>query len=801
MPQRLTPLEVSLLALDTAHTPGHVGTVDIFDPGPDGFDYERLIALIRERIAFVPRYRQRVRGIPAQLAGPVWVDDENFDLTFHVRRSALPRPGTLAQLREFVGRVLARRLDRSRPLWEMYLVEGLEDGRFALVAKSHLCLVDGIDNVEIGQVLLDSTVRAQAIPAAGVDADSWQPVPEPSSLELLAGALLESAQDPTMALQNVRGALASALGMAVAIGEAVGGIGGALGELAADALRGQRPPADSPLAGVVSEQRRVATAVASLADLKAVRQEHQHTINDVILAMISGGVRSWLLTRGESIGSGTSLTALVPMSVTEDDGEPTSLGSQVAPHLQRLPIGEPNPLMRLHQVAYDTQAHKDSGRAVAARSLADIAGFAPTTLHALGVRTSIEVVRKQHDLVITNVPGPQVPLFAAGAELVASYPILPLSAGHLLSIGVTSYDGEVFFGLNADRDAIGDLDVLAQCLLDCLDELLDTTVRGAAVRQPTRKAPAAARRAAAKKAAARQEAARKAAGQKRAAVRNLVTRAAELGTRPAPPQSQEPSEAGHSAVNESGRIDPQDGGDRKARIDPQGSCDRKARINAQGGERKGRIDQSGKAEESGSVDGENCVSEISTARTSEKRCEEEAAAVQDKRGEAYGSRSPTPLMAQMIFVPMTRDEARALRAGTATGRYTGCAATPGLAASLEANTVLEEVEYAALSNAGVLALVLKSHVPRLVVAAEVPEEHVRDLSQPNGEVEVSGLVWAQVRALFADESASLQAVSLASEAVAGESLATALAAPEVAAVLDNHDLLWFAPEELDQLPY
>ena len=230
MPQRLTPLEVSLLALDTAHTPGHVGTVDIFDAGPDGFDYERLIALIRERIAFVPRYRQRVRAIPAQLAGPVWVDDENFDITFHVRRSALPRPGTLAQLREFVGRVLARRLDRSRPLWEIYLVEGLEDGRLALVAKSHLCLVDGIDNVEIGQVLLDSTARTHAIPTAGVDADAWQPVPEPSSLELLADALLESAQDPTMALQNVRGALASALGVAVAVGEAVGGIGGALGD-------------------------------------------------------------------------------------------------------------------------------------------------------------------------------------------------------------------------------------------------------------------------------------------------------------------------------------------------------------------------------------------------------------------------------------------------------------------------------------------------------------------------------------------------------------------------------------------
>ena len=556
MPQRLTPLEVSLLALDTAHTPGHVGTVDIFDAGPDEFDYERLIALIRERIAFVPRYRQRVRGIPAQLAGPVWVDDESFDLTFHVRRSALPRPGTLAQLREFVGRVLARRLDRSRPLWEIYLVEGLEDSRFALVAKSHLCLVDGIDNVEIGQVLLDSTSRPHAIPGSGADAEIWHPVPEPSSLELLAGALLESAQDPGMALQNLRGALASALGVAVAVGEVVGGIGGALGELAGDALRGQRPVAGSPLAGPVSEQRRFATVRASLSDLRAVRQEHHHTINDVVLAMISGGLRSWLLTRGESIRSGSSLTALVPMSVTEDDGELTSLGSQVAPHLQSLPVGEPNPLMRLHQVAYDTQAHKDSGRAVAARSLADIAGFAPTTLHALGVRTSTEVVRKQHDLVITNVPGPQVPLFAAGAQLIASYPVLPLSAGHLLAIGVTSYDGEVLFGLNADRDAISDLDVLAQCLLDALEELLDSAVRGTVVRQPTRKAPAAARRAAAKKAAARQEAARKAAAQKRAAVRNLVSRAAELGARPPSPPPPPPTSNSQATSDKSRQLAP-----------------------------------------------------------------------------------------------------------------------------------------------------------------------------------------------------------------------------------------------------
>jgi diacylglycerol O-acyltransferase len=297
--------------------------------------------------------------------------------------------------------------------------------------------------------------------------------------------------------------------MAMAIGEAVGGIGGALGELAGDALRGRRPAANSPLAGEVSEQRRVALLQVPLAQLKAIRQEHDHTVNDVVLAAITGGLRSWLLTRGESLSSSSTLISLVPMSVTEDDGEPTSLGSQVAPHLQSLPIGEPNALMRLHQVAYATVAHKESGRAVGARSLSDIAGFAPSTLHALGVRVSAEVMRKQHDILITNVPGPQLPLYAAGARMVASFALLPLSAAHPLTIGVTSYNGEVFIGLTGDRYAIRDLDVLAQCLTDAVQELLDTTVEAASLRQPTRKASPAARRAAEKKAATKQQGARR----------------------------------------------------------------------------------------------------------------------------------------------------------------------------------------------------------------------------------------------------------------------------------------------------
>ncbi|MFT4166265.1 MAG: wax ester/triacylglycerol synthase family O-acyltransferase [Microlunatus sp.] len=525
MPQRLTPLEVSLLVLDTAHAPAHVATVDIFEAQPDGLDYERLIALISDRIAYVPRYRQRVRDVPARLAAPIWVDDESFDLTFHVRRSALPRPGTMEQLREFVGRVVARRMDRSRPLWEMYVVEGLEGNRFAVVAKTHLTLVDGVDNVDIGQVLLD----AQVDPGFEFETNEWRPVPEPGAAELIVGALWESAQDPLLAWQNLQGVATSALGVAVAAGEAMGGVGSTVVGLIENALLGSRPRSSSPLSGFVSEQRRVALVSIPLADLKAVRDEHNHTINDVILAVVTGALRSWLLTRGESIPTGRELTALVPMSVTEDDGEPTSLGSRVAPHVQPLPIGEPNALMRLHQVAFATQAHKETGRAVDARTLSDIAGFAPATLHALGVRVSNDVLRRQHDVLVTNVPGPQLTLFAAGERLVASYPVLPLEGGHLLAIGITSYDGQVFLGLTADRDAVSDLDVLAQCLDDAVDELLDTTVRSRSQRQPTRKASAAARKAAASKAAARQEA-RRTSGQRRAAMRNLASRAVELGT-------------------------------------------------------------------------------------------------------------------------------------------------------------------------------------------------------------------------------------------------------------------------------
>lgn len=548
MPDRLTALEQTTLALDTARTPATVGTVDIFDPGPEGFDYERLIGLIRDRIRYVPRYRQRILGVPGRLADPVWVDDNDFDLTFHVRPSALPRPGNRQQLREFAGRVLSRRMDRSRPLWELYFVEGLEHDRFALVGKTHQALVNGLDTVDLLQVLLDNSPDATAEPE-----ETWHPLPEPSPIELVAGAVTEGLRDPARTLTNFQHALTDALGVAVAVSEAVG-FNSALGDLATDALRGTRVPNRTPLVGTVSEQRRVAVISADLDDLRAVRAEHDHTINDVVLAMITGGLRSWLMTRGETVGPASSVTALVPMSVVDDpdSAEASSLGSGVVPHLMRLPVGEANASIRLHQIAYGTQAHKDSGRAVGARAISDIAGFAPATLHDLGVRTAGEPMRRLYDLLITNAPGPQSKVYLGTAPLVASYPVIPLSSGHLLAIGATSYDGRIFIGLNADRNAFRDLDVLAQCMSDALEELLDTTVRARPTRQPTRAASpeakaradarkeAAARKlAATKKAAAKKSPAKKAAAKKSSATKPATKKSAG---RPADPGSARPGE-------------------------------------------------------------------------------------------------------------------------------------------------------------------------------------------------------------------------------------------------------------------
>jgi WS/DGAT/MGAT family acyltransferase len=466
MSDRLSASDVAFLYLEGRTTPMHVGGLAIFESPPGGFDYERLVDLIEDRIGLVPRYRQKVRFVPGHIANPVWVDDADFDITYHVRRSALPRPGSDEQLREFCARIQSRPLDRSRPLWEVYLVEGLDNGRFAIITKTHHAMVDGISTIDLGQVILDPTPSVRDMPD-----DLWMPAPEPSSAQLITGAVTELAHRPSALLDTLRLGLADVRTAAGRVFDAVGGV--------ASAVRAAvRAAPSSPLNVPIGEQRRYGVARTDLDDYRLVRQQHGGTINDVVLATVAGALRGWLLFRGEAVNPATTVRAMVPVSVRSetDQGGP---GNRVSALLVDLPVGEPSPLMRLSQVSYAMKGHKESGQSVGADALVALSGFAPPTLHAMGARLANGLARRLFNLVVTNVPGPQVPLYAAGARMLEMFPIVPLAAGQAVTIGLTSYAGGVYYGLNADRDAMADVDVLAALIEESLAELVTASLGSA----------------------------------------------------------------------------------------------------------------------------------------------------------------------------------------------------------------------------------------------------------------------------------------------------------------------------------
>ena len=508
MPDRLSPLDASFLYLEQTTTPMHVGSVMVFEPTSGPVDHATLMRYVQSRIAYVPRYRQRVRLVPGRIANPVWVDDENFDISYHVRRSALPRPGTRHQLEELVARLQARHLDRARPLWELTLVEGLADGRFAVVTKAHQALVDGVHAVDLAQVVLDESADDHEPPT-----HIWYPAPEPSLVELVVGAVTDSVRAPRHVVDTLR---TSAADLQVGAGRLLDVVGGLAARTAS------RPTPRGPLNPDIGEQRRFRTVATDLADYRAVRNHLlapprrrrgraaaanagatgssgsdgtsngsanglpgangsngasarlEITVNDVVLATLAGALRSWLLTRGEPVRPSSLVRALVPMSVRADDPSAAgAVGSRVSSILVDLPTGEPSPIIRLHQVAYQTTPHREAGQAVSARAIAGIAGFAPPTLHSLGARVASGLSRRLFNLVVTNVPGPQLPLYLNGSRMLASYPVIPLAKGQALSVGLTSYDGGVHYGLFGDRDAMPDLEVLGQCLVEALAELVE----------------------------------------------------------------------------------------------------------------------------------------------------------------------------------------------------------------------------------------------------------------------------------------------------------------------------------------
>ncbi len=467
MSDRLTSLDASFLYLEESTTAMHVGSVMVFQPPRDGFDYDQLVDIIESRIGAIPRFRQKVRDVPGRIANPVWIDDEAFDMSYHVRRAGLPRPGSDHQLQDFVARVQPRKLDRTRPLWEAYLVEGLHDGRFAIVTKTHQSLIDGVNALDIAHVIVDA-VEGEQTPD---EVAPWEPSRPPSSAELVTSAVIDAVRRPTQVVDLVRGGLNDVLNVGMRAAESAGTL------LSAVARTAARPAPDSPLNAEVGTARRWVMVASDLDDYRTVRRRlargayaEDVTINDVVLATIAGGLRAWLLGRGEAVSSPTVVRAMVPVSIYGDD--PAGMyANQVMACVVNLPVGEPGASMRLHQIAFAMRQQMEGGQAVGASSLANLAGFAPPTLHALGARLGSAMSRRLYNVMITNVPGPQSPLYAGDAKMLSTYPVMPLAKGQALSIGITSYDGGVYYGLNADRDAMPDVDDLGSSILESLDEL------------------------------------------------------------------------------------------------------------------------------------------------------------------------------------------------------------------------------------------------------------------------------------------------------------------------------------------
>jgi diacylglycerol O-acyltransferase len=457
---RLTGLDASFLHLERGPVHMHVASCMTFEgPTPS---YDDVVRGIEERLHLVPRYRQRLATVPLEQGRPVWVDDPHFNTRYHVRHTALPAPGGDEQLRRLAGRVFSQRLDRSKPLWEIWLVDGLADGdegRFALLAKTHHALVDGISGVDITTVLFDA--KPDPAPVAPPDRP-WVARPMPSGAQLLADALLERATVPA---EMVRGARAVLRGPRRALGSVAGAVGG----LGALARAGTDLAPDSPFNVPIGPHRRFAWVHGDLPTVKAIKNALGGTVNDVVLAAVAGALGRHLRRLGHPT-RGLELRAMVPVSIRADV-ERGALGNKVSAIYAPLPVGVVDPIERLREVHEATRDLKSSGQAVGAEVLTQIAGFAPPTIMAQAAR--LQARQRFFNLVVTNVPGPQHPLYLVGRRLEQIYPMVPLAANQALGIALLSYDGNLDFGLCADFDGLPELDELAGDLRASLDELAE----------------------------------------------------------------------------------------------------------------------------------------------------------------------------------------------------------------------------------------------------------------------------------------------------------------------------------------
>jgi diacylglycerol O-acyltransferase / wax synthase len=453
---RLTGLDSSFLHLEQDGAHMHVASTTLFEgPAPKYLEFRDHIA---SRLHLVPRFRQKIRFVPFGQGRPVWVDDPHLNLAYHVRHTSLPPPGSEEQLRILAARIFSQQLDRSKPLWELWLVEGLKDGRFAIVGKTHHAMVDGVSGVDITTVLFD---LEKDPPAPEPSREQWLPDPEPTGSQLLGEALVERMVSPREVARGVRRLLRGPRRAARKVVDSTMAAG-------VFAWSGLGAP-DTPFNVEIGPHRRFAWVHTSLDDLKQVKNELGGTVNDVILATVAGALGRYMRARGHAT-AGVEVRAMVPVSVRTTDQE-GALGNRVSSMMAPLPVSIEDPAERMKRVSEVMGDLKQSKQAMGASLMTQLADFAPPTIAGQAAR--LQSRQRFFNLVVTNVPGPQFPLYLMGRRMERVFPMVPLAQRQAVCVGIMSYDGQVNFGLIGDYDAMSDLDDLAQDLEASLDELVE----------------------------------------------------------------------------------------------------------------------------------------------------------------------------------------------------------------------------------------------------------------------------------------------------------------------------------------
>jgi WS/DGAT/MGAT family acyltransferase len=463
----LTAADASLLReerADSGHV--HVGGISIVEGPPPSID--ELRAHVLHRLERVPRYRTTVVAPPLGIGRPHWAVDPNFSIDYHVRHAALPRPGDERELRIAAARLFSQRLDRRRPLWELWVIEGLEDGRFAVVTKSHQALVDGIVAMDLMTAILDAgdgPAPAPTSPRPG----RWLAPPVPTPAQLVASAVRDAGRAVVHRPARLAGALARP---AEALAGAAAGAAG-LGGLVSGRLK---PAPPSPLNVPIGPHRRLARTAIPVADLKRVKDTFGGTVNDVVLALVAGAIRRWMADRGLQT-DGVELRAAVPVAIEARRREPRPIALLHA----TLPIGEPDALVRFERIRRGMSESTAGHQVVAADRLTSSERFAPPTVLAQVSRLRLD--ERRFNLLVANVPGPQQDMFLLGRRLQTTVPVPFLSGDRALAVAVTSYAGTAEFGLLGDLDKLADIDVVADGLDASMEELLTLARRGRRARR------------------------------------------------------------------------------------------------------------------------------------------------------------------------------------------------------------------------------------------------------------------------------------------------------------------------------